>query len=56
VNEHRLVAITDLETSTLADIRSQIRLAIGEPWDRELEHLRQVSEDSAVIWLRSVAN
>ena len=56
VNQHRLVAITDLDTSNLAEIRSQILLAIGEPWDRELEHLRQASDDSAVIWLRSVAN
>ena len=56
VNEHRLLAITDLDASNIAELRNQIRIAIGEPWDKELEKLRQASEDSPVVWLRSVAN
>lgn len=56
VNEHRLRALADSDSANLADLRHQIRLAIGEPWDAELEKLREASEDSPVVWLRLVAN
>ena len=56
VNEHRLNALANFEVSNLADLRKRIRMAVGEPWDAELEKLREASEDSPVVWLRSVAN
>lgn len=56
VNEHRLRALVDFEVSNLADLRNRISLAVGEPWDAELEKLREASEESRVVWLRSVAN
>lgn len=56
VNEHKISALAELAGSTVADLRQQLRLAVGEPWERELEPLRQASEDFPVIWLKSVAN
>lgn len=56
VNEHRLTALADFDVENLAELRNQMRLAIGEPWDRELEELRYASAESPVVWLRSVAN
>lgn len=56
VNEHRLGAIADSATSTIEEIRTQLRLAIGEPWDAELDQLRYPTEHSEVVWLKAAAN
>jgi hypothetical protein len=56
VNEHKIMALAELAGSTNADLRTQLRLAVGEPWERELEPLRRAAEGSPVVWLKSVAN
>lgn len=56
VNEHRLMAIADNPSSSVGDLATQLRFAIGMPWERELEPLRMASEDRAVVWLRTATN
>lgn len=54
INEHRLSSI--LDCGNLPDAKHQIGLALGKPWDDELESYRTASEDPSVVWLKSVAN
>jgi hypothetical protein len=56
VSEHRLMAIAENLGSSASDLTAQLRLAIGAPWDVELEQLRSASEDRSVIWLKTAAN
>jgi hypothetical protein len=56
VSEHRLMAIAENPSSTASDLTAQLRLAVGSPWDAELEKLRSASEDRSVIWLKTASN
>ncbi len=56
VSEHRLTAIAENTGSSASDLTSQLRLAVGAPWELELEQLRSASEDRSVIWLKTAAN
>ena len=55
LNEHRIKAMIDDEAGA-ASIAEQLRIALGEPWDEELEAFRIAGAEAPVIWLRSVSN
>ena len=42
--------------SDAAAIERELRNAMGEPWDEELENFRLAGAEAPVIWLRSVSN
>lgn len=54
VTEHRMRAILEEPTVSLADLHSKFLAAIGQPWDEELENFRVAGADAPVIWLQSV--
>lgn len=56
VSEHRMRAILAESGSNLAQLKREVRAALGEPWDEELEPYRVAGADAPVIWLRSVSN
>ena len=53
VTEHRLNSILDAPNGAWADLKTQVRLALGQPWDLELERYREAGEQSAVVYLRA---
>ena len=56
VNEHRMRAILENNPKDAAAIERELRNAMGEPWDEELENFRLAGAEAPVIWLRSVSN
>ncbi len=56
LSEHRIRAMLETNGSNLLDLQSEMRNALGEPWDEELEAFRLAGADAPVIWLRSVGN
>ena len=36
------------------ELHRELRVALGQAWDDELEPFRRASEDSPVIWLHKV--
>lgn len=55
LNEHRIRAMIDEERENVS-VAGQLRIALGEPWDEELEAFRIAGAQAPVIWLRSVSS
>jgi hypothetical protein len=53
VTEHRLNSILDESNGAGADLKAQLRLAMGHPWDLELERYREAGELAPVVYLRA---
>ena len=40
--------------SNAAELQRELRVALGQAWDDELEPFRHASDDSSVVWLHKV--
>jgi hypothetical protein len=40
--------------SNALELHRELRLALGQAWDDELEAFRRATDDSAVVWLHKV--
>jgi hypothetical protein len=54
VPEDRIRAAMETAGSDAFELHRELRLALGQAWDDELEPFRYASEDSPVIWLHKV--
>ena len=51
VSEHRMRAILAENGSNLSQLKREVRTALGEPWDDELEPFRHAGDGARVVWL-----
>ncbi len=54
VPEDRVRAAMESAGSDAFELHRQLRVALGQAWDEELEPFRYAGEDSPVIWLHKV--
>jgi hypothetical protein len=54
VPEDRIRAAMESAGSDAFELHRELRLALGQAWDDELEPFRYAGEDSPVIWLHKV--
>ena len=54
IPEDRVRAAMESAGSDAFELHRELRLALGQAWDDELEPFRRASEDSPVIWLHKV--
>ena len=54
IPEDRIRGALELAGSDAFELHRELRLALGQAWDDELEPFRSASEDSPVIWLHKV--
>jgi hypothetical protein len=54
IPEDRIRAAMDIAGSNSLELHRELRLALGQAWDDELEPFRHASDDSAVVWLHKV--
>ncbi|WP_104134741.1 MULTISPECIES: DUF3145 domain-containing protein [unclassified Cryobacterium] len=54
VPEDRIRAAMDSAGANAIDLHRELRLALGQSWDDELEPFRQASDLNAVVWLHQV--
>lgn len=54
IPEDRVRAALDAAGSNALELHRELRLALGQAWDDELEPFRHASEDSPVVWLHKV--
>jgi hypothetical protein len=54
IPEDRLRYAMDLAGSNALELHRELRLALGQAWDDELEAFRHASGDSQVVWLHKV--
>jgi len=54
VPEDRIRSAMEQAGSDAFELHRELRLALGQAWDDELEPFRTASEDNAVIWLHAV--
>jgi hypothetical protein len=54
VPEDRIRAAMEAAGSDAFELHRELRLALGQAWDDELEPFRYAGEDSPVIWLHKV--
>jgi len=54
VPEDRVRAAMESAGSDAFELHRQLRVALGQSWDEELEPFRYAGEDSPVIWLHKV--
>lgn len=55
VAEDRIRAAMESAGSDAFELHRQLRVALGQAWDEELEVFRHAGEDSPVIWLHRVS-
>jgi Protein of unknown function (DUF3145) len=51
IPEDRIRYAMDLAGSSALELHRELRLALGQAWDDELEAFRHAGQDSAVVWL-----
>jgi hypothetical protein len=54
IPEDRVRYAMEVSGSNSIDLHRELRLALGQAWDDELEPFRYASDDSAVVWLHKV--
>lgn len=54
IPEDRIRGAMESAGSDAFELHRELRLALGQAWDDELEPFRRASEDSPVIWLHKV--
>ncbi len=54
VPEDRIRAAIEESAMNLRDLHRELRLALGQAWDDELEPFRHVHDDAQVVWLHKV--
>ena len=54
VPEDRIRSAMDSAGANAIDLHRELRLALGQSWDDELEPFRQTSDLNAVVWLHQV--
>ena len=54
IPEDRLRYAMEVAGSDAFELHRELRLALGQAWDDELEPFRHASQDSAVVWLHKV--
>ena len=54
IPEDRIRSAMEVAGSDAFELHRELRLALGQAWDDELETFRFASEDSPVIWLHKV--
>jgi hypothetical protein len=54
VPEDRIRAAMESAGSDAFELHRELRIALGQSWDDELEAFRHASEDSPVVWLHKV--
>ena len=54
IPEDRVRSAMESAGSDAFELHRELRLALGQSWDDELEPFRRASEDSPVIWLHKV--
>ena len=54
IPEDRVRYAMEVAGSNSLDLHRELRLALGQAWDDELEPFRYASDDSAVVWLHKV--
>jgi hypothetical protein len=54
VPEDRIRSAMDSAGANAIDLHRELRLALGQSWDDELEPFRQASDLNAVVWLHHV--
>ena len=54
IPEDRIRFAMESAGSDAFELHRELRLALGQAWDDELESFRHASEDSPVVWLHKV--
>jgi hypothetical protein len=54
IPEDRIRAAMESAGSDAFELHRELRIALGQAWDDELEAFRHASEDSPVVWLHKV--
>ena len=54
IPEDRVRYAMDIAGSNALELHRELRLALGQAWDDELEVFRHASQDSQVVWLHKV--
>jgi hypothetical protein len=54
IPEDRIRAAMESAGSDAFELHRELRIALGQSWDDELEAFRHASEDSPVVWLHKV--
>ena len=54
IPEDRIRYAMDVAGANAIELHRELRLALGQAWDDELEAFRHASQDSAVVWLHKV--
>ena len=54
IPEDRVRYAMDVAGANAIELHRELRLALGQAWDDELEAFRHASQDSAVVWLHQV--
>ena len=54
IPEDRVRYAMDIAGANAVDLHRELRLALGQAWDDELDAFRHASQDSAVVWLHKV--
>ncbi|GAB3617043.1 DUF3145 domain-containing protein [Okibacterium endophyticum] len=54
VPEDRIRYAMEVAAGDAAELQRELRVALGQAWDDELESFRHASDDSAVVWLHKV--
>ncbi len=54
IPEDRIRYAMELAGANAIELHRELRLALGQSWDDELEAFRHASESSAVVWLHKV--
>lgn len=54
IPEDRLRYAMDVAGSNALELHRELRLALGQAWDDELEVFRHASDDAQVVWLHKV--
>jgi hypothetical protein len=54
IPEDRIRAAMDIAGSNSLELHRELRLALGQAWDDELEPFRHAHDDTSVIWLHNV--
>ena len=54
IPEDRVRYAMDIAGANAIELHRELRLALGQAWDDELDVFRHASQDSAVVWLHKV--
>jgi hypothetical protein len=54
IPEDRIRYAMEVAGSNALELHRELRVALGQAWDDELESFRYASDDNAVVWLHNV--